>query len=59
MEIRHGLIVRRQKLRKQMEYNEQLAESAQMEIRALVEEFPIYREEILEMVEVYEKNTKL
>ncbi len=59
VEIRHGLIVRRQKLRKQMEYNEQLAESAQMEIRALVEEFPIYREEILEMVEVYEKNTKL
>lgn len=54
VEIRHGLILRRQKLRKQMEYNEQLAESAQTEIRALAEEFPAYRAEIMEMVSQYE-----
>ena len=54
VEIRHGLILRRQKLRKQMEYNEQLAENAQKEIRALVEEFPAYAAEIMEMVSRYE-----
>lgn len=53
VEIRHGLILRRQKLRKQMEYNEKLAESAQTEIRALVEEFPMYAAEIMEMVSQY------
>lgn len=56
VEIRHGLIVRRQKLRKQMEYNENLAESAKAEIKSLAEEFPIYRDEIFAMVEQYEKN---
>ena len=56
VEIRHGLILRRQKLRKQMEYNEQLAESAQTEIRALAEEFPMYAPEIMEMVSQYEEN---
>lgn len=53
VEIRHGLILRRQKLRKQMEYNERLAESAQTEIRALAEEFPMYAAEIMEMVSQY------
>lgn len=55
VEIRHGLILRRQKLRKQMEYNERLAESAQTEIRSLVEEFPAYAPEIMEMVSRYER----
>ena len=55
VEIRHELILRRQKLRKQMEYNERLAESAQTEIRALVEEFPVYASEIMEMVSRYER----
>lgn len=54
VEIRHGLILRRQKLRKQMEYNERLAESAQGEIKSLVEEFPAFAPEIMELVSQYE-----
>lgn len=55
VEIRHNLIQRRQKLRRQMEYNEQLAESAQAEVKALVEEFPSYAPEIMELVSQYEE----
>lgn len=54
VEIRHSLILRRQKLRKQMEYNDHLAESAQGEIKSLAEEFPAYAPEIMEMVSQYE-----
>lgn len=55
VEIRHSLILRRQKLRRQMEYNGKLAESAQGEIKSLVEEFPSYAPEIMELVSQYEK----
>ncbi|WWR17082.1 hypothetical protein V1224_06530 [Lachnospiraceae bacterium JLR.KK008] len=55
VEIRHKLIQRRQKLRKQMEYNEGLAESAQAEVRALAEEFPAFAPEIMELVSQYEE----
>ncbi len=54
VEIRHDLILRRQKLRRQMEYNEQLASVAQGEIKALAEEFPAYMPEIMELVSQYE-----
>lgn len=56
VEIRHRLIQRRQKLRGQMEYNEGLAESAQTEIKALVEEFPAFAPEIMELVSKYEES---
>ena len=55
VEIRHDLILRRQKLRRQMEYNEQLAAMAQGEIKALAEEFPAYTPEIMELVSQYEE----
>lgn len=55
VEIRHGLVDRRQKLRTQMEYNKRLATEAQQEIRNTMEEYPQYQEEILDMVERYEK----
>lgn len=55
VEIRHGLVDRRQKLRTQMEYNKRLATEAQQEIRNTIEEYPQYREEILDMVERYER----
>ena len=55
VEIRHGLIDRRQKLRVQMEYNKRLATEAQKEIRNTIDEYPQYRQEILDMVERYEK----
>ncbi len=54
VEIRHNLILRRQKLRAQMEYNEKLGGNAQMEIKSLAEEFPSYAPEIMEMVSQYE-----
>lgn len=55
VEIRHGLVERRQKLRTQMEYNKRLATEAKKEIQDTIEEYPQYREEILDMVERYEK----
>lgn len=54
VEIRHNLIQRRQKLRRQMEYNEELAAAAQQEVKTLAEEFPSYAREIMEMVSQYE-----
>lgn len=55
VEIRHGLIVRRQKLRAQMEYNRTLAGKAQQEIKEVAEQYPAYAKEILDMVSAREK----
>ena len=55
VEIRHGLVDRRQKLRVQMEYNKRLATEAQKEIRNTMNDYPQYRQEILDMVERYER----
>lgn len=55
LEIRHDLIVRRQTLRKQIEYNQQLAQTAQQEIRDVAAEYPRYAAEISEMVDKYEE----
>ena len=55
VEIRHGLIIRRQKLRKQMEYNAKAAQNAQDEVKDLVQKFPEYAKKIIDMVSEYEK----
>ncbi len=55
VEIRHGLILRRQKLRKQMEYNAKIAQEAQDEVKDIVEKYPEYAQKILDMVSDYEK----
>lgn len=55
VEIRHGLIIRRQKLRKQMEYNAKVAQEAQDEVKDIVEKYPEYAEKILDLVSDYEK----
>lgn len=55
VEIRHGLIIRRQKLRKQMEYNAKVAQDAQDEVKDLVQKFPEYAKKIFDMVSEYEK----
>ncbi|MCH5274768.1 MAG: hypothetical protein J1E65_02920 [Lachnospiraceae bacterium] len=55
IEIRHGLIIRRQALRKQMDYNRNLAETAGGEIRDIAAEYPQYAMEITAMVERYEQ----
>lgn len=55
VEIRHSLIVRRQSLRKRMEYNREIvAGNAQNEIKDLVESYPKYSGEIMALVAEYE-----
>lgn len=55
VEVRHTLITRRQKLRKQMEFNTDNAENAQRQVRELVSDYPQYAKEILKMVSDYEE----
>ena len=55
VEMRHGLIVRRQALRRQLEYNNSVAETARKEIMDVVGKYPAYAVEIMKMVEQYEK----
>lgn len=57
VEIRHNLIIRRQSLRRRMDYNKEVAAGgAQKEIKELVNHYPQYAGEIIEMVEKYEKS---
>ncbi|MCM1266834.1 MAG: hypothetical protein NC302_02935 [Bacteroidales bacterium] len=61
VEIRHNLIIRRQSLRRRMDYNrEVVAGTSQKDIKALVERYPKYAKEIMQTVEEYEQkfNTK-
>ena len=53
VEIRHELIQRRQALRKQMDYNQEVAESARNEVKEVAALYPKYAQEILSMVERY------
>lgn len=54
VEVRHALIARRQKLREQMEYNEEIAKSEQVKIKALGKRYPQYSQEIARMVDSFE-----
>lgn len=57
VEIRHNLIIRRQSLRRRMDYNKEvIAGKAQAEIKDLVEQYPKYSREILDIVGDYEKD---
>ena len=59
VEIRHKLIIQRQSLRRRMDYNKEVvATKAQNEIKDLVEKYPKYAKEILEIVDEYEKEYK-
>ncbi len=55
VEIRHGLIERRQNIRKQMDYNTDVAQAAQDEIKDIVDKYPQYAKEIVNIVSEYEK----
>lgn len=56
VEIRHNLIIRRQSLRRRMDYNkEMVAGTSQRDIKALVERYPKYAKEIMKTVEEYEQ----
>jgi len=54
VERRHELIMRRQSLRKQMDYNNTVAGEAKQEIKDIVVAYPRYALEITEMVDRYE-----
>ncbi len=53
VEIRHEHIVRRQKLRAQMDYNRRMAKEGEKELKAFVAEYPQYSKEALQMMERY------
>lgn len=56
VEIRHDLIVRRQALRKQIDYNKEVVANAQEEIMDVANQYPAYTKEILSMVSNFEKS---
>lgn len=55
VEIRHDLIIRRQALRKRMDYNKDIAGKAKEEIMDLATTYPQYASEIQNLVDRYEK----
>lgn len=54
VERRHELVLRRQSLRKQMDYNATVSAEAKQEIKDIVAAYPRYAAEITEMVDRYE-----
>lgn len=57
VEIRHDLILRRQSLRKQIDYNTGIADTARQEIKDVAKRFPMYTAEILDMVDRYDRQS--
>lgn len=55
VEIRHSLIERRQNIRKQMDYNTDIAKTAQEEIKEIADKYPQYAQEIVTVISEYEK----
>lgn len=59
VEIRHSLIIRRQSLRRRMDYNKEvIAAKAQAEVKDLVDKYPQYAKEIVAIVEQYANREK-
>ena len=52
-ELKHSYLIRRQKLRAQMDYNKRLAKEGEKELRQLIEEYPRYAGEVVEMLNKY------
>ena len=57
VEIRHGLISQRQNLRKQIEYNRDVALLAEKELEDLIKDYPQYSAEVLRRMEELEKRS--
>lgn len=53
-ELKHSYMIRRQKLRAQMDYNKRLAKDGEKELRQLIEEYPRYSGEVVEMLNKYQ-----
>ena len=58
VEIRHDMILRRQALRKQLDYNNNVAETARREIMDVADKYPAHAPAIMEMVERYKGEDK-
>ena len=58
VEMRHELILQRQALRRQLDYNNGVAETARNEIMDIVNRYPAYGPEILEMVDHYDVDSR-
>ncbi len=53
VEIRHEHIIRRQKLRAQMDYNKRMAKEGEKELKTFVAEYPQYSKEAIQMMDRY------
>lgn len=58
VEVKHSLNVRRQKLREQIAYNENLRLTGLKELKAMLEDNPELREQVREELEVYHINVQ-
>ena len=58
VEIRHGLVERRQNLRKQMEYNKDVAVDAQTKLKDMIRAYPRYANQVLQQLEAFENKMK-
>ena len=58
VEIRHGLVERRQNLRKQMEYNKDVAVDAQVKLKDMIHAYPQYANQVLQQLEAFEERMK-
>lgn len=58
VEIRHGLVERRQNLRKQMEYNKDVAVDAQTKLKDMIHAYPQYANQVLQQLEAFENRMK-
>ncbi|MBQ8246254.1 MAG: hypothetical protein IJZ42_03910 [Lachnospiraceae bacterium] len=58
VEIRHGLVERRQNLRKQMEYNKDIAVDAQTKLKDMIHAYPQYAAQVLQQLEIFENKAK-
>ena len=55
VEVRHNLSIRRQKLRNQIEYNENRIEDAKNNIKNITKKNPEYAKEALQILDMYDK----
>lgn len=55
VEIRHSLVERRQNLRKQMEYNKNIALESQTKLKEMIKAFPRYAGQVLKRLEEFER----
>lgn len=58
VEIRHGLITRRQVLRKQIEINSDYAKEAEDDLKELVRKYPQYSVEVMKRLEEFENKER-